>query len=229
MERIWREVIGRDSDEAGMWRFQGETGKSPTTVFEVSQALETPTAFCSPRIGQKFELRCEIEVDSPEKDQVSVGVLLGEHGTGHYVVCGFKQNQGVATLQAAATDRWDETTGRAKWRAGAKTNVLIEVEDGRATCHPQRHSVADKYQTASLFSTRNTADRLRGARSQTGHDNPHPQCGSADGFLTFNQPRAIGKIFVRIILSSLAHGQPVRGALLDHGGNRRFRQISHLR
>ncbi|MGB8355001.1 MAG: hypothetical protein WCD79_13985, partial [Chthoniobacteraceae bacterium] len=134
--------------DAGMWRFQDGAWKAtPDGCLEItSERGGYATAFASPIIGNHYELRCDIEVESQNKGPSFPGVLLGEHGTGYYVVCGAKQNQGVDTFEASATDRWDTNTGHDVGVAMQQTNTfLIEVADDHATYHLNGIPVAANY------------------------------------------------------------------------------------
>ena len=123
--------------ESGMWRFQGGNWKATSDgCLEITSGSGNATAFASPILGARYEIRCEVEVVSPGKDQAGVGVLLGEHGTGYYVVCGFKQNQGLDTLQASATDHWQSIDNRTTSVGAQETNTfLIQVVNNHATYH----------------------------------------------------------------------------------------------
>jgi len=137
--------------DAGMWQFQDGTWKAtPDGCLEITPEGGNAGAFASPIFGNHFELRCDIEVVSANKGPSFPGVLLGEHGTGYYVVCGAKQNEGVDSFQASATDRWDANTGHDVGVAMQQTNTfLIEVADDHATYHLNGIPVASHYREGS--------------------------------------------------------------------------------
>jgi hypothetical protein len=137
--------------DSALWHFQGGDWKTTQPdCLEIDSSAGKAMAFATPRIGPAFELRAEIEVDSPDKQEADVAFLLGEHGTGYFATCGFKQNQGVDMLQASATDRWDENTGQPVAIAAQTPNTfLIHVQNGTATYRLNGIPVTENYHAGS--------------------------------------------------------------------------------
>lgn len=137
--------------DSGVWHFQGGDWKTTEPgCLEIDGTSGKAMAFATPRIGPTFELRCDVEVDSPDKQEAEVAVILGEHGTGYYVTCGFKQNEGLTMLRASATDRWDPSTGpSATIAAQTPDTFLIRVENGTATYRLNGIPVTQNYRAGS--------------------------------------------------------------------------------
>jgi len=156
--------------DLGAWRLQGGNWSTLSDgTIEIRPGNGNATAFALPRVGANFELKCDVEIDSPKKDAVAFGVLLGEHGTGYYVVCGFKQNQGMNTGRASANDRWNDATGHPVDAAiKAKNSLLIRVANGRVTYHLNGLLIADQYRADS-----SPLDKLH-SRIGIGARNLHP-------------------------------------------------------
>ena len=121
--------------EAAAWHFQGGTWVTAAPdCLAIDGSCGKATAYATPRLGPTFDMRGEIEVDSPGKDEAEVAVLLGEHGTGYFATCGFKQNKGVNNLHASARDRWDDSTAQSAEVAAQTPNTfLLHVENNQVT------------------------------------------------------------------------------------------------
>jgi hypothetical protein len=136
--------------DPGIWHFQGGNWKTSQPGCLEIDGPGKAIAYATPRIGQTFELRGDIEVTCTDKQESSVAVLLGEHGTGYFVTCGFKQNRGIDILQASATDRWDESTGSPEGvPVQTPDSFLIHVENGQVTYQLNGRPVAADYRAGS--------------------------------------------------------------------------------